>query len=852
MLKASLRNFLAHKGRLTLAGLAVVLGVAFVVGTLVFSDTINSAVNGLFTSTAADVTVSPQQAFTPEVEDQGLAGATPTLPATTVATVAGLPGVKAAHGQVSVQNLTLVDKDNQPVGPTSGAPTLGQNWFPTDHPQITIAQGRPPAAAGEIAIDQTSAQRRNVHLGDALRVVTPSGTTPATVVGVAKFAIANPGLGLALFDTTTAQNVLLGKKDTFTAITVDVAPSVSDADVQHRVRTALGTGFTVNTKEEQATSAAAQIGSFLDVVTYALLGFAGIAVLVGIFLILNTFSMLVAQRTRELGLLRALGAGRGQVLRAVLLEALLLGVAGSTIGLAAGIGLAALLKSLVGQTGVDLSGTTLVISWPVLVAAYSVGVLVTLLAAWLPARRGARVAPMAALREAAVPTGQPLSRRTLLGVLLLTVGVAALAGAVTVNSDLATAAVLLGAGVLTTLLSVIVLGPAIARIVVYGLGVAFPLVFGTVGRLSQRNTIRNPRRTGATAAALMIGLSMVSASAVLAASLSTSITHEVDATFGADFVISAGGAQPISADVTSTVRAVPGVATVTRQRYALAHYNGFQVALAGVDTATIDQALKTQYIAGSTADLAHGGLVVDQTTATTNNLHLGSPVPLTFLGGATATLPVAAISKTPAGGGKDGGTFQVSLDTLTHYAPAAADVTLYLTTTAGADKTAVAAALEHTLAGYPQIHVQNQTDYKNQTTGQVTTVLNLLYGLLALAIIIAVLGVINTLTLSVIERTREIGLLRAIGTSRRQVRRLVRLESVLIAIHGAILGVALGLAWGIAGQKALVSYGITALTIPWTTILAVLAGAVVIGLGAAILPAFRAARMNALTAIATA
>lgn len=850
MLKTSLRSFLAHKGRLALAGLAVVLGVAFVTGTLVFSSTINSAVTGLFSSTAADVTVTPRQAFTPEVEDQGLAGVTPTLPASTVDRVAGLPGVTAVHGQVSVQNLTLVDKDNQPIGPTSGAPTLGQNWVTTDHPSITITQGRPPAA-GEIVIDQASAQRRGVHLGDTLRVITPSGTLSATVTGFAKFTAANPGVGLALFDTTTAQNLLLGKKDTYTASTLDVAPGASDATVQQEVRTALGNGFAVNTKEEQATSAAAQIGSFLDVVTYALLGFAGIALLVGIFLILNTFSMVVAGRTRELGLLRALGAERRQVLRSVLLEALLLGVAGSTVGLAVGIGLAALLKSLVGQAGVDLSGTPLVMSAPVPIAAYAVGVIVTVLAAWLPARRGARVAPMAALREAAAPAAPPLGRRTLLGVPLLVVGVGALAGAAVLNGDLVTAAVLLGAGVVTTLLAVVVLGPVIARAVVYGLGVAFPLVFGAIGKLSQRNAIRNPRRTGATAAALMIGLSMVSAAAVLAASLNTSITREVDSTFGADFVVSAGGAQPISPEVTAKVRAVPGAQAVTRQRYALAHLNDFQVALAGVDTATIDQAVKTQYVAGSTADLARGGLLVDQTTAATSNLHVGSPVPLTFLGGGTATLIVAAISKTPAGGGKDGGTFQVSLDTLARYAPAAPDVTLYVNTAAGADKTAVGAALDHTLAGYPQIRVQNQTDYRNQVTGQVTTIVTLLYGLLALAILIAILGVINTLTLSVIERTREIGLLRAVGTTRRQVRRLIRLESVLIAIHGALLGVALGLAWGIAGQKALASQGITALTVPWTTILTVLAGAVVIGLGAAILPALRAARMNTLTAITT-
>ncbi|MFJ9779054.1 ABC transporter permease [Amycolatopsis sp. NPDC101161] len=851
MLKTSLRSFLAHKGRLALAGLAVVLGVTFVTGTLVFSDTINSAVTGLFTSTAADVTVSPQQAFTPEVEDQGLAGATPTLPASTVDRVAGLPGVQAAHGQVSVQNLTLVDKTGQPVGPTSGAPTLGQNWVPTAHPSVTMVQGRPPAKAGEIVIDQAGAQRRAVRLGDPLRVITPSGATSATVVGLARFTAANPGVGLALFDTATAQNVFLGQKDTFTAIIVDVAPGAGDATVQHEARTALGTGFTVNTKEEQAASAAAQIGSFLDVVTYALLGFAGIAVLVGIFLILNTFSMLVAQRTRELGLLRALGARRGQVLRAVLLEALLLGVVGSTVGLAAGVGLAALLKSFVGRAGVDLSGTPLVISAPVPIAAYAVGVLVTVLAAWLPARRGARVAPMEALREAAAPASPSLGRRALLGLPLLVAGAAALAGTTAVSDDLTTAAILLGGGVITSLLAAIVLGPLIARVVVNGLGVVFPLVFGTVGKLSQRNAIRNPRRTGATAAALMIGLSMVSAAAVLAASLNTSITREVDSTFGADFVVSAGGAQPISSDVTAKVRAVPGVQTVTRQRYALAHYNGFQIALAGVDTATIDQAVKTQYVAGSTTDLARGGLMVDQTTAATNNLHLGSPVPLTLLGGATATLTVTAISKTPAGGGKDGGTFEVSLDTLARYAPAAADVTLYVTTAPGADKTTVAAALDRTLAGNPQIRVQNQTDYRNQVTGQVTTILTLLYGLLALAILIAILGVINTLTLSVIERTREIGLLRAVGTSRRQIRRLIRLESVLIAVHGALLGVALGLAWGVAGQKALTSQGITALTVPWSTIVAVLAGAVVIGLGAAILPAYRAARMNTLTAIAT-
>jgi len=377
----------------------------------------------------------------------------------------------------------------------------------------------------------------------------------------------------------------------------------------------------------------------------------------------------------------------------------------------------------------------------------------------------------------------------------------------------------------------------------------FPPMFGAIGHLSRRNAVRNPRRTGATAGALMIGLAMVGAASVLAASLDTSITAEVASTFGSDYVISAGGGQPVPADTTAQIRALPGVATVTRQRYALAHRDGFQVSLSGIDTATIDQAVTPQYLAGSTADLTRGGLMVDQSSAAADGLRLGSPVTLTFLDGTTATLPVAAISKTPVGGGKDGGTFQVSLDTLARYQPAASDVTLYVTTAPGA-AAAVGQELHNALAGAPQIHVQDKSAYRAQTTGQVTLVLNLLYGLLALAIVIAVLGVINTLSLSVIERTREIGLLRAIGTTRRQIRRLIRLESVLIAVHGALLGLGLGLVWGITGRKVLTGYGITTLTIPWATILTVLAGSVLIGLAASLLPAYRASRMNTLDAVA--
>lgn len=850
MLRASLRSVLAHKARLAGSLLAIVLGVAFVAGTLIFSDTINTALTGMFTASSADVNVSPKQAFPVEVEDQNLTGAIPTLPADTVAKVAATPGVRTAHGEINVQNLTVVDGRNQPIGPTNGAPTLGQNWYPREHPMATVSAGHPPNAAGEIALDQASAAAKNVHLGDQVRVLNPSGSFPATVVGLARFTTPNPGTGLVFFDTATAQMQLLGKKDTFTGISVDTTAGTPDTVVQQRIQATLGPGFTVQTKEEQAASAASQVGAFLSVVTYALLGFAGIAVLVGIFLILNTFSMLVAQRTRELGLLRAIGASRRQVTRSVLIEALLLGVIGSTLGLAGGMGLAAGLKLLLGTFGVDLSGTPLVFQPTVPAAAYAVGVLVTLVAAYLPARRASQIAPMAALRQDSTPPARRLIARTLLGLVLLAAGGAALFAA-TIQPVFTNAAVLLGAGMVGTLIALVALGPLVVRVVVYTLGVAYPLLFGAIGRLSQRNAVRNPRRTGATAAALMIGVAVASTLAVIAGSLNTSIHQEVASTFGADYVVSDHAAQPLPPEVTNNVRGIPGVSAVTRQRYAPAEFQGFQVSVSGVDTATIDQAVRTQYVTGSTASLARGQLSVDQSTANANHLVLGSVVHLRFVNGNTADLTVGAISKPPPGGGKDGSVFQVSLDTLTRYVPQSKDFTLYVNTAPGADKAAVGGELNQALAAYPQAGVQSQADYQQALIGQVDLVLELLYGLLGLAIVIAVLGVINTLTLSTVERVREIGLLRAVGASRWQIRRLIRLESVVIAVHGALLGLGLGLAWGVAGQKVLVAYGVTALTIPWSTIGIVLGGAALVGLVAAVLPAYRAARLNVLAAIAT-
>jgi putative ABC transport system permease protein len=845
----SLRSLAAHKARLAMSTLAVVLGVAFIAGTLVFSDTITTGFTGLFTAAAPDVTVTPRRAFTPEVEDLALAGDVPALPAAAVTTAAGVPGVAAAHGDITVTNTTLVDATNRTIGPTNGAPTLARNWYPSGH-SPALAQGNAPTGPAEIALDATSAARHNVHLGDPLRVITPTASLPVTVVGLTRLDGPNPGVAMAYLDTATAQTHLLGKPGMFSAVTVDAAPGTSDTELRQRLQTALGPGYTISIKEEQAQSSAAQVSAFLTVVTDALLGFTGLAIVVGIFLILNTFSMLVAQRTRDLGLLRALGADRRQVTGTVLAEGLLLGLLGSTAGLSAGIGLAALLTHLISRFGVDLSGVSLVIGPLTPVAAYTVGVGVTLLAAYLPARRAAAVSPMAALRDAAAPPAPSLRRRSLTGGALLAAALAALAAAAAVHADRATSGVLLGVGVVGSLVAVVVLAPVIAQVIVRVIGVGYPAVFGAVGRLSQRNALRNPRRTGATAAALMIGLSLVAASAVLAASLTTSINAQTAATFGADYLLTGTGQSPVTAEIIDKARAVPGIDAITRQRYALAHVNGVQIALSGIDATTVDRAVKPQYTAGSTDALTRGELAIDQTTATANHWSIGSPLDLTFANGATATLRVGAISKPPPGGGTDGGVFQVSLDTLTRSVPSAPDSAVYLNTTPTADKTAVAAQLDQLVSAYPQVRLQSQADYQAQVHQQIHTALALIDGLLALAIAIAALGVVNTLALSVIERSREIGLLRALGMSRPQTRRLIHLEAVLIAIHGALLGLGLGLAWGIAGQHALVAYGITALTIPWPTLATILAGAVLLGLIAALLPSLRAARLHPLTALA--
>ncbi|MET9393486.1 ABC transporter permease [Streptomyces sp. NPDC006624] len=853
MLKATLRSFLAHKGRLLLSALAVLLSVAFVTGSLIFSDTVSRTFDRLFASTAADVTVSPKEGLDEAVPS----GRTATLPAALAERVRRVEGVAAARAEVDVSGLTVVDADNEPVGPTNGAPTLGNAWNPTERSPVELSSGRAPRGPAEALIDSETAERRNVRIGDRLTVIAPPGSFRVRVVGIVTFTTTNPGAALVYFDTPTARTGLLGDPDAATAISVDAAAGVGDERLKQRVADALGArAYDYRTAGEQAESDVQKLGGFLDVIKYVMLGFAGVAVLVGVFLIVNTFSMLIAQRTRELGLLRALGADRRQVRRSVLAEALLLGLVGSTLGLVSGIGLAAGLIALMGLLGTSIATGEMVIGWVTPVAAYAVGLGVTFVAAYLPARRAAAVSPMAALADAEVGgVGRPLRNRAVAGAVVGTAGAAALAGCA-VSGRTSSAASLLGLGVVLSLIATVIAGPLLVRPVIRVLGAAFPALFGSIGRMSQRNALRNPRRTGATAAALMVGIALVGGMSVASASMTKSFDQQIDKTLGADFVVQNSNFLPFPREVTDAVRGTEGVGLVVRGRFtpvALRLPDGDRVetTAAGYDP-RLDEVADVTYAQGDTAAaLAPGRLAMDRDFARDHGVRVGSTVPVEFQGGRRAELTVGALTDQDAaeGFGTQGGVY-FGLATLERYAPGGQDSALYVNAAPGTGEDELRAGLEKTLDPYPQVQVRDLADYKQLVRDQIAVLLYLVYALLGLAIIIAVLGVVNTLALSVVERTREIGLLRAIGLARRQLRRMIRLESVVIAVFGAVLGLVLGLVWGVCTQQVLALQGMTAFAIPWLTIVAVVIGSAVVGVVAALLPALRASRMNVLAAIA--
>jgi putative ABC transport system permease protein len=846
VLRASWKSLLGRKLRLFMSALAIVLGVSFVSGSLVFTDTLGKAFDSI-AETVGDVVVRPDSAS----GDLESTGTSATIPGSVIRDLADTPGAARADGTVADPTTFVVSTKGKLIGGT-GAPGLAfnHNDAPTASGEApaSIVTGRWPSRAGEVTLDETTAERAGYRVGDTVLLVT-SGAQPqvtATLVGTAKFASGGTvGASLAFFDTATMQRLFLDGRDAYTEAWVTAQDGTSQEDLAAAVQKRLPAGFEAVPGSQVAKETADGINQALSFISTFLLVFAGIALFVGSFLIVNTFSILVAQRGRELAMFRALGAGRRQVTRSVLFEAFAVGLVGSTLGLGLGFLLAVGIKALFATFGLDLSGSPLVFDSSTAVAAYAVGLLVTMVAAYLPARRAGRVPPVAAMRDDAVMPESALRWRVWTGLALVAAGL----GASTVGAvaEVDYRAGWVGGGVFGLVLGAALASPVLGRPVIALTGAFYRRAFGAVGLMAEQNALRNPRRTAATASALMIGLTLVSMMSVFGASAKASVDKAIEANFAADYVVSNAISQPFSASVTAQVAEVPGVASVSPMRFVNVGLDGDQQMSAAVDPATLGRAVPLEMVSGRLDALARGQVLVDDATAAAQHLAAGSDVELS-VAGRTGRYEVGGVYVA-----NDALTVPVllSIDTATAAGHPARDSMTFVVREPGADPAAVEAGIEKVIADLPTVTLKDQDAFAAEQREPIDQMLFIIYALLGLAVVIAVLGIVNTLALSVIERTREIGLLRAVGLSRRQLRTMLRLESVAIALLGAVLGVVLGLGAGWALQRSLADDGIDVLAVPFAQLAVFVALAGVVGVLAALWPGRRAARLDVLKAITT-
>jgi putative ABC transport system permease protein len=847
MLRAALKNLMARRLRLLMSGFAIVLGVAFVAGSFIFTDTLERNFTAIMDGSVGDVVVRPAGATGDDSAQDSR-----TVPAALVQRLARVDGATRADGNVTSFGVFVVGEDGKVIG-AQGAPGLGFNWnnapaASDDRPSIRLVEGHRPFRAGQVVLDPQTADKAGYAVGDDVRLVT-SGARPvvrARLVGLAELGGGSlAGASMSVFDTRTAQALFTGGRDVFSDAWVTAAEGVSQEELRDNVAEVLPAGYEAVTGDTAADEASDDITEGLSFISTFLLVFAAVALVVGSFLIVNTFSILVAQRSKEMALFRALGASRRQVTRSVLFEATLIGLVGSTLGLLLGGGLAVGLKALFATFGLDLTGAGLVFEPRTVVVSYAVGMLVTLFAAYLPARRASRIPPVAALRDDVAMPEQTLHRRLVIGLGMITVGVAGMSMEFLTDGE--APLWLFGLGVLLVLLGVALISPVVGRPVVALVGVAYRRMFGTVGRLAEQNAVRNPRRTAATASALMIGLTLVSAMSVLGASAKASIDKSIADSFAADFVVSNAIGVPFSPTVSDRVERVDGVESVARFRFAPGRVDGVRAMVGAAEPRLFAQAMEVDLASGSVQDMRGRAVLVEQRRAEHAGLRVGDTVSITLPKGPRdyrVTGVFEASPAVPTG-------YVMSLGALRSAGVEPADSFAYVTTTSGASRLAVRTAIDATIADLPTVTLKDQAEFAQEQRAPIDQLLMLIYAMLGLAVVIAVLGIVNTLALSVIERTREVGLLRAVGLSRRQLRRMVRLESTVIALLGATLGVGLGLAFGVGLLSALADEGLDVLSVPVAQLAGFVLASGLVGVLAAVWPARRAARLDVLKAITT-
>ncbi|KAA6221450.1 ABC transporter permease [Streptomyces albofaciens JCM 4342] len=844
MFRTAVRNVLAHKARLLMTVLAVMLGVAFVSGTLVFTSTLSDAQQKSSQKgfSGVDVAVQPHRSDAADATP----GPAPKLSRALLDKAGKVPGAAGATG--TVEGFTAIaDKSGKLVG--SGFSSRGRNYFPGPDgkdDRFPMTSGTAPQGAGQVALDSGTAEKTGYKVGDTVRLSVDGPVREAKVSGIftTEDGAVAAGGSLALFDTATAQR-LFAMPGGFSEIDVKAAPGTSQEALKAAVDKILPDTAEAVTGKKLADDQAEMIARSMDSMKTGLLVFAGIALFVGIFIIANTFTMLVAQRTKELALMRAVGASRRQVTRSVLIEAFVVGAVAAVTGLLAGIGIGAGLRALTGALGTVPDGP-LVVAPSTVVASLLVGIVVTVLAAWLPGRRAAKIPPVAAMNSVhAAATTKSLVVRNAIGAVLAAAGTACVLGATAVGADEGKALMGLGAGLL--LIGVFVLTPLLSRPLI---AAAAPVLraFGISGKLARQNAVRNPRRTAATASALMIGLTLVTGLTVIAGSVQKGVDKMATDALKADYVVGMANRGPLSPDVAKKLAADPKVTASSPLRNSPARIGGETEYLTGVDGKAIGELTNLKFTAGSFDGLGEAKAnraVVDSGTANRHGWQVGSTFAATFEDGEKGRLTVSGVYE-----GND--MLQgIMLDTsvLAPHQKHPTDMQVMVKTKDGATE-ATKDALVETLGKNPAISVQDKKDVSEGIAQMVNLMLNMLYGLLAMAVVVAVLGVVNTLAMSVFERQQEIGMLRAIGLDRVGIKRMVRLESLVIALFGGVLGIGLGVFFGwAAGELIGASMDTYELVLPWGRMGIFLALAAVVGMLAALWPARRAAKLNMLAAI---